>query len=66
MARFDLLEDLVDGRERQVANRMAKVFERGRLGKCARGAEVADLQWFLLGEAGGHDLAKQPHHFLVA
>ena len=69
--RFDLtmaghvLEHFVDRGERQATHRVTEVLVDGRLCKGTFRPQVPDLQGFLLREACRHDLAKQPHHFLV-
>ncbi|MCY1446936.1 hypothetical protein D9M71_635320 [compost metagenome] len=45
---------------------MAEVLERRSLGEGAFRAEIGDLERLFQGQAGGHDLAEQPRHFLVA
>ena len=42
------------------------MLENGGLRERPLGAEKADFQGFLLGQAGRHDLAEQAQHFLVA
>ena len=66
VARLHLVEHLVDGTERERARRVAEMFVDRGLREGALGAEEADLERFLLGEAGRHDLAEQPYHLVVA
>ena len=66
MPGLDLVEHLVDRRQRQRAHRVAEVLEHGGLRERALGPEEADLQRLFLREAGGHDLAEQPQDFFVA
>ncbi|MCY1432223.1 hypothetical protein D9M71_482140 [compost metagenome] len=61
----DFAEDFVDGRHRRTDHRMAEMLERRCLGEGALRAEVSDLERLLQGQAGRHDLAEQPRHFLV-
>src|SRR6185503_7017834 len=65
-AALDLVEHLVDRRHRERVYRVTEVLEDGRLRERAFGAEISDLQRLLLREARRHELAKQPHHLLVA
>ncbi len=65
-AAFDLVEHLVDRRHCQRMHGVAEVLEYGGLRERALRPEVCDLQRLLLREAGGHQLAEQPHHLLVA
>ena len=65
-AAFDLVEHLVDRRHRQRVHGVAEVLEHGRLRERALRPEIGDLERLLLREAGGHELAEQPHHLLVA
>jgi hypothetical protein len=44
---------------------MAEVFEDSRLSERALGPEIGDFQRLFLSETCGHELAEQPHHFLV-
>jgi hypothetical protein len=64
-ARFHLVEDLFDRRQRQRPHRVAEILEHRLLREGALGPEVTDLQCVLLGEARRHDLAEQPQDFLV-
>ncbi len=60
-----LAEHLVDGGHRRADHRMAEMLEGSRLGEGAFRPQVRHLEGLLQGQAGGHDLAEQPRHFLV-
>ncbi|MCY1440549.1 hypothetical protein D9M71_568310 [compost metagenome] len=45
---------------------MTEVLQRSRLGEGAFRTEISHLQRLLQSQAGGHDFAEQPRHFLVA
>ena len=62
---FHLVEDLLDGRQRQRTDGVAELLEHGLLGEGALGAEESHLERFLLGKAGRHDFAEQTDDFLV-
>ena len=57
---------LLDRGQRQRAHRVTEVLQHRLLRERALGPEKADLERFLLREAGGHDLAEQPQDLLVA
>ena len=59
-------EHLVDGGHRHADHGMTEVLHRRSLAEGALGAEVGDLERVLQGQAGRHDFAEQPRHFLVA
>ena len=61
----DFLEHLLDAGHRQAMRRMPEVLVHGLLAEGALGPQVADLQRFLLGEAGRHHLAEHAHQHLV-
>ena len=63
---LDFLEDLLDAGHRQAVCRTPEVLEHGLLAERAFRSEVADLERFLLGQAGRHDLAEDMHENLVA
>jgi hypothetical protein len=64
-ARCDLVEYLLDARQRQALGRMAEMLVHRLLRERALRTEIADLQRFLLGQARRHDLAEQAHqHFI--
>ena len=61
----DFTEDFVNRGHRHADHRMAEVLERRRLGKGTFRPQIGDSQRFFQGQAGGHDLAEQPGHFLI-
>jgi hypothetical protein len=63
---LDFAEHFINGPQRNAVDRFAEMLERGRLGKGAFRAQKRDSQRFLQRQAGRHDLAEQPGHFLVA
>ena len=66
MAGLHFLEHFLDARQRQAVDRVAEVLVDRLLRVRAFRPEEADLQRLLLGQAGRHDLAEQPHqHFVV-
>ena len=64
-ARFHLVEDFLDRRQRQRPHRVAEILEHRLLRERALRPEVTDLERVLLGEARGHDLAEQPQDLFV-
>ncbi|MNT36614.1 hypothetical protein D3C72_1727110 [compost metagenome] len=61
-----LAEHLVDGGHGHADHRVTEMLHRRGLTEGAFRAQVGDLQRVLQGQAGGHDLAEQPRHLLVA
>ena len=58
--RFDLAEDLPDGRQGEGLHRMAEVLDRRGLSEGPGRAEIGDVERALERQTGGHDLAKEP------
>ena len=65
VARSDFVEHFLHRRQRQRLGRMTEVLVDRLLRERALGAEEADFQRLLLGQAGGHDFAEQPHQHFV-
>ena len=65
-AALDLVEHLVDRRQRQRPHRGAEVLQHGSLGEGAFRTQERHLERFLLRQTGGHDFAKQARDLLVA
>ncbi|MCY1418425.1 hypothetical protein D9M71_339840 [compost metagenome] len=55
----------VDGGHGGADHRMTEMLERRGLGEGAFRPQVGDLERLLERQAGGHDFAEQPRHFLV-
>jgi len=66
MARFDFLKHLIDAGQRQAMRRMAEMLVQRLLRERALRPEKTDLQRFLLGQTGRHDLAEQANQHFVA
>ena len=62
VARLDLAEHLVDGRERHCFHGAAELLERGLLGERPFRPEKRNAQARFQRQAGGHDLTEQPRH----
>ncbi len=56
---LDLAEDIIDGRLRQQARRMAEMLGRRRLGEGAQRAEEGDAERLFERQAGRHHLAEE-------
>ena len=61
----DFLEHFLDAGQRQPMRRVAEMLVHRLLAEGAFRPEIADLQRLLLGQAGRHDFAEQPHQHFV-